>query len=161
MATGATAPALQPAPKRNLMLLIGGSFSLAFALFQLSCIWFPPSLLGYFGGPVEMSIQRPVVYALVCVAVAVAIAIAGFYALSGAGKIQHLPFLRIMLTGVTAVYLLRGLLLFPQVQFVLHHPGFARFVVFSAIALVVGLVHLGGLISLFRNGRPGEAAAAR
>jgi hypothetical protein len=155
--TGAAPAKLQPIPQsKNILLLIGGYFSLLFAVFQISGIFWPPKGIKYFGGPVELSQTRPVMYAILCLVVGAAVAVFGVYALSGAGTIRHLPLLRTIITAVTVIYLLRGLLLIPQIPVVLKHPGAMRFAVFSLIALCVGLVHLGGLVKLFKYGRPGD-----
>ena len=137
---------------QNAMLRVGGWFSLAFAVFQLSGIWWPPHAVGYLGGPANLCATRPITYSALCVAVAIGAAIFGFYALSGAGDIRRLPLLRACLVGITAIYLLRGLLLLPQAIPPHHIP--LRFLLFSAIALAVGVVHLIGTIGLFRRGIP-------
>jgi hypothetical protein len=159
-ATGAAPAKLQSTPySQNPLLLIGGYFSLLFAVFQISAIFWPVKVIKYFGGPAELSQTRPITYAILCLVVGAIVAVFGAYALSGAGKIRRLPLLLTMLTAITVIYLLRGLLLIPQITFVVRHPGFLRFAVFSLIALIVGLVHLGGLIKLLKFGRPGEVAS--
>ena len=55
------------------------------------------------------------------------------------------------------IYLLRGLLIIPQVPVVMKHPDLIRFLLFSAISLCVGAVYLAGIVTLYRHGRPGEA----
>ena len=145
--------------KKNILLQGGGYFSLAFAVFQISGPLWPPHVIKYFGGPGELSRTRPVDFALLCIVIAVIVAIFGLYALSGAGIVRRLPLLRTVITATTAIYLLRGLLLVPQILLVSKYPGVMRFALYSVIALGVGLVHLGGLIKLFKQGRPGEAAA--
>ena len=139
---------------KNALLLGGGYFSLAFAVFQISGPFWPHHVIKYFGGPWQLSQTRPIVFALLCIVIAVIVAIFGLYALSGAGKIRRLPLLRTVVTATTAIYLLRGLLLIPQIPFVIKYSGVMRYALFSAIALGVGLVHLGGLIKLFKQGRP-------
>ncbi len=146
-AAGAAPAKLAPIPHpENTPLLIGGYFSLAFAVFQISGVFWPPKAIKYLGGPADLSTTRPVIYALLCVVVAAGVAGFGLYALSGAGKIRRLPLLRTMVTTVTVIYLLRGLLLFPEIPVVIRHPGLARFTAFSLVALVFGLVHLAGLV---------------
>jgi len=152
--TTASSPTLAPAAKHNYLLLAGGYFSLGFAAFQLSAIGWPARAVRYFGGPAEMRIATPVRYAALCLAIAATVAVFGLYALSGAGKVRPLPLLRTALLFVSGVYLLRGLLIIPQMPIVLKHPSLVRFVVFSAISLSVGLVHLGGVVQLYRRGRP-------
>ena len=68
-------------------LLLGGYFSLIFALFQLSGIFWPPEAIRYFGGPAELSVTQPILYACGCIIVSVIVAVLGLYALSGAGRI--------------------------------------------------------------------------
>ena len=143
------------APVHNYWLLAGGYFSLGFAAFQASAIGWPARAVKYFGGPAELRIERPIQYAVLCIVIAGVVAVFGLYALSGAGKVRRLPLLRTVLIAVTAIYLLRGLLVIPQMPIVLKHPDLVRFVVFSAISLGVGLVHLGGAVQLCRHGRPG------
>jgi uncharacterized membrane protein len=74
----------------------------------------------------------------------------GFYALSGAGEIRRLPLLRTVLVGITAIYFLRGLLLLPQALAFHRAPTLMpiRFLLMSAIALAVGMVHLAGVVQL-------------
>jgi|WetSurMetagenome_2_1015567.scaffolds.fasta_scaffold195269_1 hypothetical protein len=143
--------------EKNTLLLVGGYFSLAFAVFQISGVFWPPNVIKYFGGPAELSQTHPVIYALLCLGVALMVAVFGIYALSGAGKIRTLPWLRTVITVTTAIYLLRGLMLVPQIPVVTKHPQLMRFALFSVIALCVGLVHLIGLTRLFKQGHPGEA----
>jgi hypothetical protein len=157
----APAPTSAPASPHNYLLLAGGYFSLAFAAFQVSAIWWSASSVKYFGGPAELRMERPILYALLCLAVGAIVAVFGVYALSGAGRIRRLPLLRTVLISVTTIYLLRGLLFIPQVPVVLKHPGLVRFLVFSAISLCLGLVHLAGVVQLYRHGRPGDAPASR
>ncbi len=156
-----SAPAKRPdtSTERNTFLLVGGYFSLAFAAFQISGVFWSPNAIQYFGGPAELSKTKPVIYALLCLAVAAIVAVLGLYALSGAGKIRRLPLLRTILTTTTLIYVLRGLLLIPQLPIVIRQPGLIRFAVFSVISLCVGLVHLGGLIRLLKQGHPGMAAS--
>jgi len=142
----------------NYALLIGGYFSLAFAVFQLSAIWWSPAGIRYFGGPAQMSVQTPYVYAALCIIFGLAVAVFGIYSLSGAGTIRRLPLLRTVLIAVTVIYLLRGLLAIPQAPVIVKHPEFARFLVFSLIALAIGLVYLCGVVKLCKQGRPEGSA---
>lgn len=139
--------------KRNLLLLIGGWFSLAFAVFQASGIWWPPRAVKYLGGPAKLCEENPLLYSALCISIAIVVAVFGFYALSGGGAIRRLPLLRTMLIGVTSIYVLRGVLLFPQLLTYYQVPRFMpiRFLLFSVIALGVGLVHLAGVLQFFRR----------
>ncbi len=138
--------------KRNYVLLIGGAFSFAFALFQISAIFWTPEMLVYFGGPVTMQAEQPLMYIIVCIAVGLLVSIAGWYAFSGAGVIRRLPLLRTMLTGITGVYMLRGLMIVNDYRLQLAHPelDLSRYLVFSALALCIGIAHLWGTLQVFR-----------
>lgn len=157
----ASAPTSAPASRHNYLLQAGGYFSLAFAAMQVTGIWWSARAVKYLGGPADLRIERPIVYALLCAAVAAIVAVFGAYALSGAGRIRRLPLLRTVLISVTAIYLLRGLLFIPQLPIVLKHPHLVRFLVFSGISLCVGVVHGGGVVQLYRHGRPGDASSLR
>ena len=138
---------------RKIVLIGGGCFSLVFAVFQASGIWWSPEAVKYLGGPAEMCAPNRPLYAVLCVVVAAGAAAFGFYALSGAGAIRRLPLLRTVLAGITSIYLLRGLLLFPQALAYHRAPKLVpiRFLFMSAIALAVGLVHLAGVVQLFNR----------
>lgn len=156
--SGVLAPpqTLKKTSLRNYALLAGGYFSLAFAALQVSGIWWTPDAIRHWGGPADLSVQKPLVYALLCLVVAAVVAVFGLYALSGAGKIRRLPLLRTGLVATTAIYLVRGLLFIPQFPVVWKHPQLARFLVFSLVSLCVGIVYLIGVRYLYRHGRPGE-----
>jgi hypothetical protein len=138
----------------NYPLLVGGCFSLAFAVFQISAIWWSAKVLRYFGGPAEMSAEKPLLYALLCVFFGIGAVVFGVYALSGAGWIRRLPLLQGVLIAVAIIYLLRGALAIPQAVVVARHPEFFRYLLFSLISLVVGVVHGFGAMKLYRFGRP-------
>lgn len=68
----------------------------------------------------------------------------GLYAWSGAGVIRRLPLARVVLSGVTAVYLLRGVAFVPlQAYFPGNSVGF--WYTSSAICFGIGTLHLLGL----------------
>jgi hypothetical protein len=68
--------------EKNTLLFVGGYFSLAFAVFQISGVFWPPNAIKYFGGPAELSQTLPVIYALLCLGVALIVAVFGIYAFS-------------------------------------------------------------------------------
>lgn len=79
----------------------------------------------------------------------------GFYALAGAGQLNEwigfsfkLPGLKWVLSGVTAIYLLRGLAVLPM-WWLLPAQVNRFWVVSSLICLVFGLIHLQGLIQVW------------
>ena len=140
---------------KNVYLVIGGLFSLAFALFQVSAIVWTPTVLAYFGVPVKMQAENPLMYTLVCLFVGAIVVVASLYALSGAGKFPRLPFLRTMLVVITVVFLLRGLAIINDLRIIHQHPemNLTRFAVYSFIALCVGVIHLMGVIRFIRQRR--------
>lgn len=150
-------PAAKTAPMHNYALIAGGYFSLAFAALQVSGIWWSPSAIRYLGGPADLSVQKPLVYVLLCIVFGAVVVVFGLYALSGAGQIRRLPLLRTGLITTTAIYLLRGVLFIPQLPVVWKHPDLVKFLVFSLISLCVGVVYLAGVVYLYRHGRPGVA----
>lgn len=140
---------------RNDLLLAGGCFSVAFALFQVSAIWWPSKVVAYFGGPVRLQAESPGIYAAVCILVGLMVAVCGLYAWSGANMVRRLPLLRTVVTATTVVYLLRGMQVVSDVILINRYPEqpLGRFLVYSSIALAVGLVHLFGTVRLFRSTR--------
>ncbi len=85
--------------------------------------------------------------ALVTAAIAAVLGVWCAFALSGAGLIPALPLLRPALVAITAVYLLRGLVLVP-VLVLPRRPARTFWLWSSAICLVFGVVHLVGLWQL-------------
>jgi hypothetical protein len=65
------------------------------------------------------------------------------------------PGLRILLVGITGIYLLRGALIVPEAV-VVQHAGYPpRMLAFSLVAFLVGLVYATGLARAWRRlGRP-------
>ena len=146
----------QSVAKGNIYLQIGGIFSFAFAVFQISAIFWSQELLAYFGGPAKMQAENPMMYILLCLIVGGLVAVCGLYAFSGAGKFRRLPLLRTMLVAITSIFILRGFAVITDLMIIQKHPeqNLIRFLVFSIIALCIGLCHLIGTIKLFKLGRP-------
>ncbi|MCP4720932.1 MAG: hypothetical protein GY860_15875 [Desulfobacteraceae bacterium] len=135
--------------KYKQLLLVAGLLNFAIALFQ-AIISFSPSLSLYFGAPEALVIN---IYALIIVSLLIAgiLAVFGLYAISGAGYIRTLPWLKQMLVAIGGIYILRGLLLVPELLIVigvLHIsiPVAPRFIVFSAGSLLIGLIFIIGTI---------------
>lgn len=85
--------------------------------------------------------------ALVTIAIALVLAVWSAYAVSAAGFIPRLPFLKVVLVAVTSVYLLRGIGGFALALFAPGGNSPAFWAWSSAICLLVGIVHAIGLIS--------------
>ncbi len=80
---------------------------------------------------------------------ALLLAVWGLYALSASGSIPPLPFMQQTIYGITAIYLVRGLFLLPQL---FGHNIFAandvittNDLLVSAAMLLIGVVHVAGL----------------
>jgi hypothetical protein len=141
--------------KQNIYLFIGGLFCFCFAGFQLSAIWWSKEMMVYFGGPVKMQEENPFAYALLCIFVAAIISAAGLYSFSGAGKFSKFPFLRTVLSTITVIFFLRGLMIIYNIGIIIRHPGenLIRFAVYSLIAIIVGVIYLIGLIKFVKQRR--------
>jgi hypothetical protein len=93
-------------------LTVAGVLSFTVAIFQ-AVISLSPSWSLYFGAPVKLVSNIPMLYANGLIATFI-FAVFGVYALSGAGNIRPLPFLRFMLIGIGGVYTLRGMIILPM-----------------------------------------------
>ena len=103
---------------------------------------------------VRLAEQGSVIPALVTSGAIALFVLAGLYPLSAAGWVPRLPFLRLGLVCIAAVYTGRGLVLIAQ----LAHAGPAgpptRELVFSAISLAIGLVYIAAMAAVWARLRP-------
>lgn len=117
------------------------------ALVHVGCIAFGAPWYRFFGAGEQMAQLAlrghwyPTVMAL---AIASMLSVWSLYALSGAGVIRRLPFVRAVLVAVAGVYLLRGIAFLPMLA---YFPGRSMAFWFwsSGICLAIGLLHLVGL----------------
>ena len=130
-------------PPRNSWLVAGGILSALAALLHLAVIAGGTDWYRFFGAGEEMARMaeqgslRP---ALLTLAIAVLLAIWSAYAFAGAGLLRSLPLMRTALVAITAVYLLRGLMLLPLA--LLRPDLVTPFDVWSSlIVLVYGLCY--------------------
>jgi hypothetical protein len=132
---------------RNTFLMVGAALSALAALLHVGCIVFGAPWYRFFGAGERMARMAAAGHwyptALTSCIVAI-LSVWSLYALSGAGVIRRLPFVRLALCIVTSVYLLRAVAFAP---FRTYFPGnsAAFWLWSSAICLVIGLVHLVGL----------------
>jgi len=87
--------------------------------------------------------------AFVSLMVALLLSVWGLYALSASGVIKPLPFMQQTIYAITAIYLVRGMFLLPQLM---GHNIFAATdnitnndLLASAAMLLIGVVHVAGL----------------
>jgi len=94
----------------------------------------------------QMATQGSGPIIIATVALALIFAIWAIYGFSGAGLVGPLPLLRKALIMIGVIYLLRALFLVSEIQMVLTQGYPFRFVVFSTISLVAGLLYLIGIL---------------
>ena len=132
-------------------LIVGASFSVAAAFAHLACVVFGAPAYRFMGAgermvrAVEAGKLQPT---LVTLAISGVLVVWAAYALGGAGVIGLLPFSNLALPAICAVYLGRA------VAFPLLKPAFPEnsgtfWLVSSGICLLIGLVHLYGVISIW------------
>ncbi|WP_395316716.1 hypothetical protein [Variovorax sp. UC74_104] len=135
----------------NLPLIAGAVLSAIAALLHVCVIFGGPAWYRFFGAGERMAAGAAAGHmypALVTLLVAGVLATWAAYALSGAGVLRPLPLLAFALPAITAVYLLRGLLVVGL--FLFDRRRLTAFWVWSSvICLVYGSVHLWGLIQVW------------
>jgi hypothetical protein len=132
-------------------LTAGAVYSAIAGLVHLGIIFGGASWYRFFGAGEKMALAsaagrwQP---ALMTFAIAVTLFVWSAYALSGVGYLLALPWRKWILVAVTAIYLLRGLVVIPWL-FTAHAHSRQFIVVSSVISLMIGLVHLLGLIHVW------------
>ncbi len=129
-------------------LILGGSLSAAAALAHVACVAVGARAYRFMGAGEEMERAAQagkLQPTIVTLAIAGVLFVWAAYAFSGAGAIGRLPYTKLALTVMCAVYLGRA------VAFPLLRPAFPEnsqtfWLVSSGICLVIGLVHLYGVI---------------
>ena len=120
--------------------------SAAAALLHLAVIVGGPDWYRFFGAGEDMARMaergsaRP---ALITLGIAAVLATWSAYALAGAGRLRRLPLMRTALLAITAIYLLRGLVLLPALA--INRGRVDTFVLWSSlIVLVYGITYAVG-----------------
>jgi hypothetical protein len=130
-------------PSRDPWLVAGGWLSAAAAILHCAIIVGGPDWYRFFGAGEGMAVraERGDLYpTLVTIGIATVLAIWAAYAFSGAGLIRRLPLLRTGLVTISAIYLLRGLILVPIILF--KPEAMTPFTLWSSlIVLVYGLAY--------------------
>jgi len=131
----------------NTFLLISGTLSAIAALLHLGCIYFGAPWYRFFGAGEQMAIMaeqgslQPTLITLVIFSI---LSLWSAYAFSAAGLIIRLPFIRLALSVITLIYLLRGI-----TGFALINSPMGRTPEFwfwsSIICLIFGVFHAIGL----------------
>jgi hypothetical protein len=131
------------------LLKLAGWLSAGVAALHVVIVVLGPPAYRYFGAGEDMARQAEagsLFPAALTLLVAAVFALFTLYAFAGAGTIRRLPLLRTGLITIGAVYSLRGLLLIPQLAQYVRAPAtvMPREVVFSSVALAIGIVYLVG-----------------
>jgi len=130
----------------NPMLIAGGVLSAAASILHLAVIVGGPAWYRFFGageGMARMAERGSLTPTLITLGIASVLAVWSAYAFSGAGLIPRLPLIRTALVLISAVYLLRGLVLIPA--FVVNPGGVTPFVLWSSIiVLIYGIAYAVG-----------------
>lgn len=144
----------------NRLLVLGAVLSAIAAALHVAIIFGGPEWYRFFGAGerfAQLDAAGSRLPDLVTMGIATVLALWSAYALSGAGVIGRLPLLRTALVVITAVYLLRGLVVVPMLVM-----GASQFTAFdwwsSIVCLGYGLVHLAGLVQVWRRLSPAGAA---
>jgi len=130
---------------RNAFLIAGATLSALAAALHVGCIVFGAPWYRFFGAGermAQMAIAGSWYPTVVTAAIAFVLGAWSLYALSGAAVIRALPLLRTVLCVITAIYLLRGLVVFPLAVLGKSTPFWWWS---SMICLLIGAVHLIGL----------------
>ena len=139
--------------KRNNWLVAGGLLSAAAALLHIAIIVGGPDWYRFFGAGERLARLAETgspVPAFTTMGIAVVLSLWAAYAFSGAGIIGRLPLLRTALILISAVYLLRGLVLFPAL--LLKPQLVDGFTVWSSIiVLVFGVAYALGTWAAWPN----------
>lgn len=137
----------------NIPLLVGAGLSAIAALLHICIIFSGPAWYRFFGAGERMAAGAAAGHlypALVTLLIACMLGVWAAYALSGAGVLQPLPLLALALPAITAVYLLRGLVV--VALFMIDRRRLtALWVWSSAICLVYGVVHLVGVVQVWER----------
>lgn len=136
------------------ILLFVGVITIVTALLH-AAMGFLPTVSLYFGAP-EALVQNNYVLIIACILIAIIIAIFGLYAISGAGYIRPLPWVKLVLAAISSLFILRGILFIPELMIVLgfldvSFPVAPRYVVFSFGIFLVGLVYSVGTVGGWRS----------
>lgn len=137
-------------------LIIAGSLSFLAAALHIGVVIGGPDWYRFLGAGEAMALMaekgslKPTVITL---GIATVLIIWGAYAWSGAGLLPNMPLLKLALSAITAIYLIRGVggLVAP---FITNHPQIKKnstafWVWSSVICLVIGVFHLMGIFAIW------------
>lgn len=133
--------------RQNKFLLVGAALSGAAAILHIGCIIFGGSWYRFLGAGDQMARMSEAGHwypALVTSFIVAVLVTWSLYALSGAGVIRKLPLLRLGLSVITGIYLLRGVAFIPLAKY-FSDNSMHFWLWSSATCLVFGVVYALGL----------------
>ena len=149
------------------LLAVAGWWNVAFAALHVVIIFMGGRGYRYFGAGEEMARAAEVGNpkpTFITSGLTVLFVLFGLYAFAAAGQLRRLPLTRWLVLGIGVLYVLRGILAAPQAVWAWQYPQLVprRFVFFSAVALVLGVITLYGLSLRWKElgGVRGEVAHA-
>ena len=101
----------------------------------------------------EMAKQSSSLIMILSFVIALIFAIWAIYAFSGAGWLRPLPLLRTGLVVIGIIYILRSLFMPSEINMVLNEGYPFRFVLYSALSFVAGLLYLLGRVKMKSQGQ--------
>jgi hypothetical protein len=142
-------------PKASHFLIASGVISALIAIFHVILV-LRPELYSYVApgqGDVlsQMAEQGSTLTTIATFTLALIFAIWAIYAFSGAGLLPQQSLPRPLLIAIAVIYILRGLFLLTEIKMVLEQGYALRFVLFSSLSLVTGLLYLVGTLGLPRK----------
>ena len=146
---------------RSGWLLVGAAASFALVAFHLVVIVVGAPAYAYFLAGQEMvdlAEAHALTPTLITGAIAFVFGVFGLYGLAGAGWLA-LPATRVLVAAIGCVYTLRGLLIVPEAVMVRFLDRPVRALIFAAISLAIGLVHLIGVARRWRDLAPSDDAS--
>jgi hypothetical protein len=143
-------------------LVFVGVVAAAGALLHIAILFGGPDWYAFFGAPqglVDMARAGNVRAPISCLVIAAFLSLLAAYAFSGAGVIRRLPFLRLVLSSIAGVLILRGILFVPLI---LWRPGTlsgicecrsvdAFIIVTSVLCLAMGIGYAFGALAAPNN----------
>ncbi|MCW8929102.1 MAG: hypothetical protein OQL19_02560 [Gammaproteobacteria bacterium] len=137
-------------------LIVAGLFNMLAAVLHIGVIVGGPSWYRFFGAGEAISLmaeQGSIKPMLITLSITIMLIIWAVYAWSGAGLLPNMPFLKLGLSIITSIYLIRGIggLIAP---FVTNHPEVKQnsttfWIWSSIICLIIGLCHLMGIVAIW------------
>jgi len=135
----------------NIWLIVAAGLSAIAAALHLAIIVGGAKWYRFFGAGEHMALATIAgrwYPAIITTGIALVLSIWSAYALSGAGVIQTLPLLKLGLSVITAIYLLRGLAIIPL--FIIAREKTTPFLLWSSASCCgYGTVHLLGLTQVW------------